>query len=276
MKVELKKEEVVENETLDPNEPAGEETPSVEQPAPEPSSDAQRLRELELQNAKLEGQISTLQSISQPSKSVENQTQVQQNAWKATVLADINGMPDEDFRTKYKFEKYQATAAILEQEMLTKSAKTDRQVAELTAENRLVAKYGKDFMAVRSEVDEMVALASPEVRQDPVRLEKLMEKAYLASSRDKKSDVEPMPKPKGTEMKRIIQNFEKPTPAPSSGKRNEPEKDELPVEYRDLGRALKLTSEKERQELMANDFVPMQLGGGLVFKDPSRGVEKIA
>ena len=59
------------------------------------------------------------------------------------------------------------------------------------------------------------------------------------------------------------------------GQRTIETKDALAPEYQKLGRAFGLTSEKERKELLDTPYIPMELGGGLIFRDPSRGVEKI-
>ncbi len=269
MKVEIKNEEAVETQETD-------DTNDQPKKVDHDGSNAEldRLRQLELENAELRGKTSALQSLSRPAD-----TQSQQNQWKTVILSDMNALSDEDFKTKYKYEKYQATAAILEQEYQASSAKTKQEIAELRAEQRLGSKYGKDFYEVKSEVDDMVSQASFEVRQDPEKLAKFMEKAYLAASKDKKPAVPLVKgeeKPKGEGVKRIVSSFEKPSPVPQGSGRNEEGKDELPEEYRSLGKAFKITSEKERQELLKDNYVPVELGAGLVFRNPEKGIEKVA
>lgn len=282
MKVELKDNAGKEQEQapVEPNEadvlpatpPEEGSSPGGEQPPQEPPAES-RERALEIENAELRGRADALKEVAVPGKKDSNSAN---EAWKATVLQDVNGMADDDFRMKYRCEKYQATSAILEHEFKTSSSQQKQQIAELRAENRLSAKYGKDFFELKSEIDEVVAMAAPEVRQDPDRLSKLMERAYLASSKDRKpAAAKPAGQPNGGDVRRIVSNFEKPTPAPSGGSRKEPETDLLPENYRKLGGAFNLKSEKERKELMESDYVPMNLGGGLVFRDPAKGVEKV-
>lgn len=277
MKVDLEKETVedIETEKETGELPTGSETIDNEPAAAEiASQESDRVRKIEIENAELRGKNSALESFRTSAPSVDSTTQAR-NQWKQTVLGDMNGMSDDDFRSKYKFEKYQATAAILENEFTTSDTKNKEQIAELRAENRLVAKYGKDFGDVRDKVDEMVAMASPEIRQDPKKLEKFMETAYLAASKEKPA-TPIAAKSKGNDMqRRIVNSLERPTPVAQGGQRTAEAKDTLAPEYQKLGRAFGLTSEKERKALLETNYVPMELGNGLVYRDPSRGVEKI-
>ncbi len=264
----------------DPNEPKTEEQetlPPAETPAAEPvveetpaPVEVDRVRELELENAALRARADTLKEVATQNKAVDN-SNASKDAWKGAILADSNSMTDEDFRAKYKTEKYQATAAILEFDMKDSNQKTQQRIASVQAEQRLMTKH-KDFLSVKAEVDEMVAMASPEVRQDPDRLEKLMERAYLAAE---KKEVKPAAPQTKENVKRIINSFEKPTPKGES-KGSESASDDLPEDIRALGKSFGLTSEKERKELLSNAYIPMDLGGGYVFRDPAKGVEKVS
>lgn len=273
MKVEIKKDETEIEAETGPGE--GTEETNGTEPTP---TEVDRVRQLELENAELRGRASALQSVAKPSESAQSQ-----NQWQAVVLADMNTLSDDDFIAKYKYPKYQATAAILEQKLHDvkqeqAATKADQQVTKI--ESRLAAKYGKDFYDVKSDVDEMVSVLSPEVKQDPEKLARFMERAYLAASKDKKTPSllinKGEEKPKGEGVKRIVSSFEKPTPTPQGGSRKEANQDEVPEEFRSLAKSFKITSEKERQDLMKDNFVPVDFGAGLVFRDPEKGVEKVA
>lgn len=278
MKVELKDEEnkdtVIETpkETDSLPEPVEGETQSPVDKPEVVSETGGRERELELENAELRGRANALQEVTSSSGKNSNAANEE---WKATVLRDVNGMQDEDFRNKYRCEKYQATSAILEHEFKSSSSQQKQQIAELKAENRMSMKFGRDFFDRKKEVDEVVAMASQEVKQDPDKLSKLMERAYMAASKDKPAK-QPIPGQvkQGGDVRRIVSSFEKPSSSKDSVSKKEPESDSLPENYRKLGKAFNLTSEKERKELLSTEFVPMELGGGLIFRDPARGVEK--
>jgi len=119
---------------------------------------------------------------------------------------------------------------------------------------------------------------SPEVRQDPKRLAKHMERQYLALQSEKRISEPEKVDPR----KRITSDFAKPSVGTVPGERApvEVESDEIPAEYQPLSKAMGLTSEKERKEMMKRisdgEYVPMNLGGGVVFQDPNKGFEKIA
>lgn len=261
MKIKVGEEPVVDEKTEEVDELPGND--GGDQPIADetPKDLSERLRQSELERARLEGEVRARREInSAPTVSKDSGAQVKQQVW-----ADMNSMSDEDFEAKWKTKKYLATAALAEQD----SVQHRQQIAELRAENRLSAKY-RDYFEVKDAINDVVASASPEVRQDPDKLAKLMETAYLAATRDKK----PEPRAAGGSVNRarITNAFETPT------KKTEPEPkkvetDELSEEYRAIGAAFGIESEKERQRLMASHVVEMDLGNGSIF-DGKRVVKK--
>ncbi len=233
-----------------------------------PNDQTERIRQLEIEKARLEGEVKG-RTASAP-VAIDTTKQLQAQVW-----ADVNGMDDENFRTKYKYEKHQATAALLQDDLQKTKTANSQQIAELRAENRLASKYGKDFYEVKGEVDEMLSMASAEVRQDPEKLAIYLEKAYQAVRKDKPVDSDKK-KVETVNRSRINSGFEKPTPTPSGGKSKEDEKDDIAPEYRQIGRAFGITSEKERKQLASSDIIPIEFGNGIVFRDPEKGFEKIS
>lgn len=255
MKIEAKteeiKEEVVEQETE--NLPESKESP-VDDSA----------RKLELENAELKGKISAFETISKTSPKADQPNS--QDAWKTQALSDINVLNDEEFNAKYKYSKLQVNTAILQHEFNQQTSQQKTQFAELRAENQMISKHS-DFMDYKDAVREAINDASPEVRQDPERLSKVMERAYLAAVKEKPKAKESM------ERKQIASNFERPTPKTEIKK---PDNDEIPEEHRAICNKFGIKSEKERKALMASDDCETDFGGGYVFRDREKGFEKVA
>lgn len=257
----------------DPNLPP-EETPSEENPETtpaEPAAPSARERELEIEKARLEGENNALKKLNAPAVGGASS---QEEQWKQRVLADVNSMPDEDFKTKYNCEKHQATSAVIAYDQ----SKTDQRVSQLQAENRLMSQYGADFNKFQGDIDAAVADASPEVRKDPVRLAKVMERALLAARSGAPAPAAPRapanPGGNPVDRKRIT-NFDKPNDPSPAPRGTQTAADEVPSEFREVGRHFKITSEKERQDLMKDDFVEIDFGGGVKFRDPKDGfIEK--
>lgn len=256
MKVQIP-EQSKETEVLPPND--GGEQPIVDELRPDPND---RIRELELEKARLEGEIRG-RSASQAPVQTQGQSdqQIKQQVW-----ADANMLSDDDFKTKWGTEKYKATTALLEKEVASTATQQRQETALLRAESRMASQH-PDFYEVKDQIDELVAMASPEIRQDPEKLAKLMEKGYAAA-------VKPTPRAnaggRNMNRSRITGGLESPTPqaAPSGRVENE-DKDQLAPEYRELGRWFGITSESERKKLMENDYIEMDLGNGtkLVGRD---------
>lgn len=273
-------------DNLDPNDPqnqpvidpAGEPNlppaviPETPTETPEPAAPSARERELEIEKARLEGENSALKKINAPAAG--STTASQEEQWKQRVLSDVNTMPEEDFKTKYNCEKHQATSAVITYDQ----SKTDQRVSQLQAENRLMSQYGADFNKYQGDIEAAVGDASPEVRKDPVRLAKVMERALLAARSGSPTPAAPRApaNPGGTPVDRKrITNFDKPNDPSPASRGAQPVVDEVPSEFREVGRHFKITSEKERQDLMKDDFVEIDFGGGVKFRDPKDGfIEK--
>lgn len=252
-------EEVIDETTELPNGDGGDQ-PIVDET---PNDNEARIRELEIEKARLEGQNSVLSRAPVAPAQADHLKNYKQVVW-----TDVNALSDEEFETKHKMPKYKATAAISEAEI----DQNRRELTETRVEARLAAKYGKDYLEVKSEVDEMIKDASPEVRQDPERLAKFAERCLQAAIKSKPAEVI-VTKGAPVNRSKITSGFDKPN-AGGQPKAKENLTDEIDPSYRTIGRAFGLNSEKERKELMANDYVPMELGAGVSFRDPDKGFEK--
>jgi hypothetical protein len=237
--------------------------PEGEVVAPAPVVDEEK-RKLEIENAELRGKASAFETISKNSISSKEPTQADQ--WKSTALADINGLNDDDFQTKYKYSKLQVNSAILQNDFQTQTVAQNQKFAKIEAENKIVTKH-PDFFEYSKEIQDAIDEVAPEVRQDPERLAKVMERAYLAASKGstKKENV--------VERKHITTGFEKPSPKREVSKQND--NDEIPEEFSKTCKAFGLTSEKERKSLMESIYVETNFGNGIVLRDPEKGFEKI-
>lgn len=227
-------------------------------------------RKLELENAELRGKASAFESLS---KNVPSGTiQADPNAWKGIFLADLNSLDDESFQTKYKNSKMQANTAFLQNEFATQSASQNQKFAKIEADNKLLTKYD-DLYEYDKEIQEALRDASPEVKADPERLSKVIERAYLAATKSAPKAKEPM------ERKNLNAGFEKPQPRKESSKKET--SDEIPDEYRSVCNKMGITSEKERQSLMESDDVETHFGRDnsgkqIVFRDRAKGFERVA
>lgn len=226
---------------------------------------------LKIENAEQRGRLSILQKTQSDPRINHEQTKI-------SVFQDANNMDDEAFFNKYRMQKHMATAAVLEQEQRMTKAETRQELAEARASSELSARYGTDYFKYKDQVEETLNDLSPEVRQDPKRLAKHLERTYKALAVDR-----PTPKPKSVSgdesRRRITSDFEKPIPE-SDPRKNEDlkPKDEIEEQFRPLAKAIGLTSESERVKYKSivdsGEFVPMDLGGGVSFSDPAKGFER--
>jgi hypothetical protein len=235
------------------------------------AKERERLRQLELENAEMRGKL----SVSQPNKpSPVDQFQQQ----KLRVMTDINTLDDETFERTYKMPKHSASMAMFERENEMTRAESKRAIAEAEAKAEMSAKYGSNFYAIKAQIEDSLDDLSPEVRQDPKRLAKHMERQYMALQSERRINEPEKIEPR----KKIVSDFAKPGVGSVPGEKPpvEPETDEIPAEYQPLSKAMGITSEKERKEMMKRisdgEYVPMNLGGGVVFQDPNKGFEKVA
>lgn len=255
--MKIQKEEVIEKEEIAQEEAVAEPIQAVEEPIVD---EKETSRKLEIENAKLKGIVEGIEKANKP---VSRETP--QDNWKAVALSDINVLNDEEFETKYKHSKIQATTAIIQYDDQKRDLSTNQKFAKIEAENKLLRKY-PDLDEHSREIQEAIDDASPEVKQDPERLSKVIERAYLASKPTQ-------PKGEKVERKQIQSNFEKPTQRAIAPK---VENDEIPVEFREVNRKFGITSEKERKALMESDDVPTEFGNGIIFRNSEKGFEKIA
>jgi len=245
----------LQNEEVQADKPIS--TPDVDEAA----------RKLELENAELKGKVSAFQEIS---KNVPRETsQANPDQWKINAIQDSNSLNDEEFFNKYKHTKLQAAQAIHEYEIKNLSESQSRKFAKIEAENKLLSKY-PDLYEHDASIQEAINDASPEVRSDPDRLAKAIERAYLANQKGSA-------KPKGEPMERkqISSGFEKPLPR-SGGVSRKEESDAIPEEYAYICKKMGITSEKERQKWMKSDDIETHFGDGIVLRDREKGFEKVA
>lgn len=233
----------------------------------EEDNEAERLK---IENAEMRGKLSVLQG----SKTTQNNHE----QIKLQVFQDANSLSDEDFQTKYKMAKHMATASVLEQENRMSKAETKQELAEARASSELSAKYGPDYFKYKEQVEETLADLSPEVRQDPKRLAKHMERTFKALSTER-TPAKPKSVAGDESRRKIVKDFERPTPeADAREHKEEDQNDEVEEQFRPLAKAIGITSESERlkyKEIVdKGEFVPMELGGGVVFADPNKGFEK--
>lgn len=222
-------------------------------------------RKLELENAELRGKASAFEAIS---KNVPHgTTATQADQWKTTALSDINTLNDDEFQTKYKYSKLQVNSAILQNDFQTQTTSQNQKFAKIEAENKLISRHS-DFFEYKNEIQDAIDEVAPEIRQDPERLAKVMERAYLAASKGSAK------KETNVERKNISTGFEKPSPKREVSKQNE--SDEIPAEFAAPCKAFGLTSEKERKALMESNYVETHFGNGYVLRDSEKGFEKIA
>ena len=226
-------------------------------------------RRLELENAELKGKVEAFQTIAKSTEKSNSTASKDEETWKNAALNDINILSDEEFIAKYKNNKMQVNTALLQYDFQKQTASQRQQISELRAENRMTAKYS-NFSEYKDQIQEAMNDAAPEVKQDPERLTKVMERAYLAALNN------PSTKNKEVPMdRRSIQttNFEKPRAHVDKKQENS---DEIPVEYAPICNAFGIRSEKERQQYLNTDEIETQFGNGYVLRDSKKGFEKVA
>jgi hypothetical protein len=260
LRIEKKEAEVIEE-----TEPTAEEQAATEAIAKQEKEEA--AHKLELDNARLQGKVEALESSSK--NVLRGNIETNQDQWKINALTDSNNLNDEEFQSKYKVSKLAAAQAIHEYEIKNISESNTRKFARIEADNKLLSKY-PDLYENQKAIDEAINDASPEVRADSDRLAKAIERAYLAERKGN-----PAPKGQPVERKNISSGFEKPVPR-NGGSGRVVENDEIPAEYAGVAKKFGLTSEKERQRLMASDDVETHYGNGIVFRDREKGFEQVA
>lgn len=251
------------NETDQLPEGEKEETQAV------PSEESSKL---ELENAELKGKVQAFEQIAKSTPKVNSTGLTEKKEWEALknrTLSEMGSLTDEDFESKNGCTKSQAHIAILQKDYNELSASQKQETSTLRAENRLISQY-PDFRNYQEAIDEAINDVAPEVKQDPDRLSKAMERAYLAAvkSEPKKRTEEKV------ERKSISStSFEKPRPKVD---RKEEDADAIPAEYAPICKAFGITSEKERKKYVESDEIETHFGGGYVLRDSKKGFEKVA
>lgn len=228
---------------------------------------------LELENAELRGRMAERDKFEKKEPTVDTH-----EINKQRILADSNNMTDEDFEKIYKMPKHQAVAYTLDQDNRRTKYESKKAIAEAEAKTEMAAKYGADFYRFKNECESALEDLSPEARQDPKKVAAYMERIYRGLSTEKTKS--PTGKEVDSSRKKIVSDFEKPKPDAEKVKKELTDEDLVEEQHRPLANVLGLRSEKERKEMMElqakGGYIPMNMGGGKWFKDPSRGFEKVA
>ena len=269
IKVKLKEDEQNKTEDVEVTELEKSEEITDEEIVEEDSS-----KKLELENARLQGQLEVLKSTPKPDKVDQNERA------RLQLLNDANNLSDEQFEAVYKATKSQTMTVFLDQQLRLNKQETSQRIFESEAKMELTNKYGKDFTKYKKELNECLEDASPAVRQDPERLTRFLERNFLALSKDdapaeKKQVVK---KEEDMQRRRIVSDFAKPGVDGSDLKKNEdPNKDVIKEEYKGLGSRWGIETESERKKYLGKVvYVPMNFGNGVTFSDPKKGFESNA
>lgn len=231
------------------------------------SSIDEEKRRLEIENAELRG----FKKATEEKKTERSSAQTAHEQTKARVGADMVNMDDDKFQEIYKMNKSEARSLMAQKDSDLSREENKRLMAEAEAKVEMATKYGASFYQYKNQVEEAVADLSEDVRSNPARLAKAMERLYLGFQKEG-----PIQKKESLDRKKIVSDFEKPTPSIPVEKK---ESEEIPEQYRPLSKVFGIRDEKERKDLMrtiANgEFVPMDMGGGYWYKDPAKGFEKV-
>lgn len=239
--LETKQEETIVEETGEETNPA-----EIKEESPD------KVKELELENARLKGMV---EAKAQPTpvaiQSVESE-QEKYNKTKQTVLSDAQALDDDEFKEKYKMSKEKAENQFLKYEFERESQKRAEDMAILRAENQVVKKYGDKYSKYQEKIEATIHDLAPSVRQDPQKLAQHIEISLRSFLFDEKDET-PTPKPAKKEShdmsKRIVDSgFEKPNAVSHETQQPHRKSDEIPPEYKPLATAFGLSSEKERQK----------------------------
>ena len=262
MEVKLKKKEEVEVE--EDSLPA-DDTPKIN-----------REHELELELAEKRGELKALKNNANPT----GQMSIEQT--KQLVFGDINNLTDEDFQKKYKTSKHAASMTVMDADNRQTKAEAKQLHAEAISTSSLSAKYGTDFYKFKNQILEDVNDLADTAKQDPEKLQRWMERQYLALSKD---EGRPIQKKSTDDRRKVVEDFEKPTVEVDGKKEidnpaNDEIKDVVPpdsdISDQRLAHSMGLHSEKERKQYADKNliYVDMELGDGYHFGDPKRGFER--
>lgn len=271
MKVNLNKNQEgqePENEEVTPASDAREPEGDAEVKQPEPNKDLEAVR---LELAEVRGELRAARETAKPA--VDDQD-LKDRAAKQSCLADINGLDDMTFQDKYKMSKLAATNALHDydrEKEQKKSAQTEAKLAEMEAKSELLAKYpglAKSYAKIK---ENALADLTAEAKKDPEKLKRAIEREFLVVEREEILNGGKQPEKGGDPMRRRpVNDFAK----PNNEDRRQVEKDELAPELREIGAKFGITKESQRKQFLS-PYIPMDMGNGIVFKDPKRGFEKV-
>lgn len=236
-----------------------------------------RAHKAEIELAEARGRMSALSEKKQEPQPASQEDQ-QYERTKGIIMNDVTSLDDETFVKKYNMDKSGVRLHYMEFDRSRDSQRTQSEMAQMRVENTLLTKHGATYAKYKADIAEAVSEASLEVRRDPARLEKFMERAFMALSRDeKKEESTTRTEKKGGDgmQRRIVSDFEAP-----SGNRVEKdaskkvEKDDLEGEDLEVGRHFGIFTKSERKKYEGK-YLEMNFGNGVTFKDPNRGFEKV-
>ena len=252
--IDIEKDEVVdESDTVEEDADAGNSGKSEQD---------RESRDLELENARLKGQLEVL-SQKPAAQPLSDQARKDEEL-KQVLRSDADRLDDDAFQEKYQMSKLKALDAIYKHDLETTKVQSAESMARLEAKEELIEKYGKSYLKYKSEIEKAVQDAAPEVRRDASRLARFMDTQYLALSRGEevKPPVKDKKKEESMDRRKIVDDFEKPLSDRVSSKREQNEdQDLLDAPDRELASHFGITKKSELKDL-ESDYIPMDIGGG--------------
>lgn len=250
----------------------------VEQPVEkEEELSPEKLRELELENARLKGQLEARAAVTAPAPQPASTEYERYLQTKNTVLGDANTLSNEDFEEKYKKSKAEIQLQFTNYEFEQERVKNAENLAILRAENQIVKKYGDKYGKYQDKIEATIKDLAPSVRQDPQRLAQYIEitlRSHLLDEKPEPTAQKPAKK-EPSDMRKIIDSgFEKPNAVPDDRIPSQKQKsDEIDDEFKPLASAFGITSESERKRYKNDPQVDVAYGPDIwLTKD---GVKKI-
>lgn len=240
------------------------ELPEGEDVASKPSLEEEKHR-LEIENAEMRGRLSAAKETSStPVANSHEQT-------KQVVYRDAGALDDDKFFEVYKMTKSEAKATLTQREAEIARKESKLAFAEAEAKVELATRFGADFYRFKNQIEEGIADLSDDVKADPKRLAKAMERHYLSLQKEGVA-----PKLKDDQRKKIVSDFERPGATGAVEKKENEE--QIPDVYKPFSKVFGIRSEVERKDLMKTidegEFVPMNMGNGYWFRHPDRGFER--
>jgi len=276
MDVEVK--EKTKEEVIDKEEPKVDE-PAVEEPKQEPvkQPDADRLKELEIEKARLEGELAARRE--EPKKETPEPMDPQEAQYQQTkqiVSNDASAMDEDAFNEKYKMSKSDARMYYVQAEQERERVRNAEERSLLRAENTVAKKYGEKFTQYEKDIADSVRDLDPSVRQNPERLARHMERSLKALVADEK------PEPKSPKSEKPIDGgnrivdtgFVEPNVIPDAPIKKENKDDLIAEPDRKLAARFGIEKESDRKKWADSPYCPIEFGSGLSISDPAKGIER--